>query len=76
MLLKEIKKPLKKCVVCGLKFTINKDECYTIKKNDGSLLQQQLSYYDAIDCTYCGCQNILWQRLKEVENFKKSNKND
>ena len=44
MLLKEIKKPLIKCVVCGLKFQINKDECYTVKQNDGSLLQQPSCY--------------------------------
>lgn len=61
----KIKKPTKKCIVCGLKFQINKNECYTVKQNDGSLLQQQLSYYDAIDCAYCGCQNILWKRLKK-----------
>ena len=55
-----------KCNICNYKFFIEKDKVKEVLEDKGvnSVLTGRKTY-DAIDCPNCGCQEILWPRLKE-----------
>lgn len=59
------KKTTHKCAVCGNEFEIEIDKKYIVKIQESLM---NVTYYDAIDCPYCGCQNLLWKRLPKVNN--------
>ena len=66
------RKIIKECSFCGTKFEIEIDKKYIVKSQESLL---NISYFDAMDCPKCGCQNIIWKRLeKECENTEKTKK--
>ena len=69
---KKIKKPIKKCSYCGNEFEIEINKKYIVKSQDSLI---SCSYFDAMDCPICGCQNIIWKRIEKVsENTKETKK--
>ncbi len=65
-------KPIRKCSFCGIEFEIDVNKKYIVKSKENLL---DISYFDAIDCPKCGCQNIIWKRLERVsENTEKTKK--
>lgn len=59
------------CCVCGKEFEMSKDIRYTAINS--RLLD--CKRYDAMDCPYCGCQNIFQERkLKEDDRVKEMEK--
>ena len=57
-----------KCHVCGNKFAPEKDNTYIVANSlRGGLAAafsgEELKLFDAIDCPFCDCQNILGVRL-------------
>lgn len=66
------KKPIRKCSYCGNEFEIEINKKYIVKSQDSLI---SCSYFDAMDCPKCGCQNIIWKRMEKVsENTKKTKK--
>lgn len=60
----EIKgKPIKKCSFCGIEFEIEINKKYIVKSQESLL---NISFFDAMDCPNCGCQNIIWKRLEKA----------
>lgn len=51
------------CCVCGKEFEMSKDIRYTAI--DGGLFNW--TRYDAMDCPYCGCQNVLQERRQRED---------
>lgn len=58
-----------KCNVCGKRFKLLAKNRYEIvKRPEGALggLTASVKYFNAFDCPYCGCQNIVSVVEKEV----------
>lgn len=55
-----------KCNVCNYKFIVEKDKIKQVNKTIGTVIKE-IKIYDAIDCPKCGCQKVLWPRLKEAK---------
>ena len=56
-----MRRGMRKCNVCGKKFKILAKNRYEVVKNPVGItcLTQGAVYYNAFDCPYCGCQNIV-----------------
>lgn len=65
---------MRKCNVCGRKFRLLSKNRYEIEKRPVGLncLTEGITYYNAFDCPYCGCQNIVGVLEKSNSQFKKS----
>ena len=52
---------MKKCNVCGRRFRLlAKNRYEVVRRPIGfSCLTEGTVYYNAFDCPYCGCQNIV-----------------
>lgn len=59
----------KECSVCGTPLDLSKDKTYLVE--DVAFLTGRCVLYDAVDCEQCGCQNILKERKKRVEDGRK-----
>ena len=57
-----------KCKVCGKKFELSINNRYTVinKKAFIEAIISSSTEYDAFDCPYCGCQNIV--NVRECNN--------
>ena len=66
-------KAMKTCAVCGRDFALIFEDHY-IARDDGkrgvinAIAAEEETLYDAIDCPHCGCQNILQERKRTVED--------
>lgn len=58
MRIKEIK-----CNVCDSKIELKKELVYEVAEYNGILGQK---IYNAIDCQKCGCQKLLYPRIKKI----------
>lgn len=58
------------CRVCGGSFKLLKEQRYTARGVLG------LFYYDAVDCPFCGCQNIIQNRKASCEETEGDATND
>ena len=61
-----------KCKICGaeLKLTINGHYVTRDEEQVGlaNLVKKtEVKIYDTFDCQYCGCQNIMQERKRELE---------
>ncbi len=71
LLQRNFKKVLHKCCVCNNEFLVEIDKKYIVKTQEFSM---NITYYDAIDCPYCGSQNLVWKRLQKInKNSEKTN---
>lgn len=53
----------KKCKVCGHTLDVRKENTYvTMVRN----MVTGAENWDAVDCPYCGCQNLLGRRWMKV----------
>lgn len=61
---------MRKCNVCGRRFRLLAKNRYEVVKNPVGLscLTQGSVYFNAFDCPYCGCQNLVG--IFEKENVK------
>ena len=52
---------MRKCNICGKKFRLLANNRYEVVRKPVGLdcLAQGTIYYNAFDCPYCGCQNIV-----------------
>lgn len=52
---------MRKCNVCGRRFKLLAKNRYEVVKSPVGFncLTQGTVYYNAFDCPYCGCQNIV-----------------
>lgn len=52
---------MQKCKVCGRRFQLLKKNRYEVKKAPVGFncLTEGTVYYNAFDCPFCGCQNIV-----------------
>lgn len=65
-------KPIKKCSFCGNEFEIEINKKYIVRLQENLL---NISFFDAMDCPNCGCQNIIWKRLEKAsKNTEKTKK--
>jgi len=63
----------KRCIVCRRLFTLEKDNLYIIEEK-GSLFQTLVTpaqRFNAVDCPYCGCQNVLALRRPAIVEIEK-----
>lgn len=52
------------CSVCSNELNIEKGNIYTVAKINRIFdLEED---WDAVDCAYCGCQNLLKRRYKSI----------
>ena len=61
-----------RCNVCGYKFYLNKEMVREVSESNSlfdNLIGKQTKIYNATDCSKCGCQIILWPRLKEIKEM-------
>lgn len=61
------------CKICGRIFALNAEETYVARdiKQQGiamALKSEETKIYDAIDCPHCGCQNILQERKRDLND--------
>ena len=61
-----------KCQVCGNEFSMVSERRYTARKGKVIGLvniaeSKEPKLYDAFDCPECGCQNLVNERLRNVE---------
>ena len=58
---------MKRCKVCNKRLYLDKDKKYLIEKRPQgpSCLVEPKIVYEAFDCEWCGCQNIV--NVREVE---------
>ena len=63
---------MRKCNVCGRRFRLLAKNRYEVVKRPVGLqcLTQGAVYYNAFDCPYCGCQNIVGVVEKDVEEYQ------
>ena len=54
------------CKICGKEFELKKENMYLVKNSTISMLFNN-NEYEAFDCPYCGCQNIVNERFLKVE---------
>lgn len=59
-----------KCKICGKRFKLMKENRYLATEKIGALegLTKASKIFEAFDCPYCGCQNIVNIREKGEEN--------
>lgn len=55
--------PKIKCQTCGRKFPITAGDKYYAKKTF------IFGIYECFDCIYCGCQNVVNERMSEVNDL-------
>ena len=61
------------CEVCGREFALMHEDRYTVREEKRGGLAAAFAYmpeptmWDAFDCPYCGCQNRVLIRKREVE---------
>lgn len=53
-----------RCKVCGKIFPLKADEVYTARDARAEFSDEEPTIYNAIDCLYCGCQNILHEKKR------------
>lgn len=63
----ELKPGMHKCTVCNRAFELRKENRYTTEAKKTTALSMLVMgtdsvLYDAVDCPYCGCQQILHVR--------------
>lgn len=58
----------KNCEVCGHTLNISKENTYIVKVEN--MLFHNTDDYDATDCPYCGCQNLLHKRYRKSDDVK------
>lgn len=58
---------MKRCKVCNKRLCLDKDKKYLAEKRPQGLnsLVESKTVYEAFDCEWCGCQNIV--NIREVE---------
>ena len=62
------------CGVCGREFALMHENRYTVRNEERGGLAAAFAdipepiMWDAFDCPYCGCQNRVHSRKREVEN--------
>jgi NTP pyrophosphatase (non-canonical NTP hydrolase) len=63
-----------KCRVCGEPLKIERGAVYTAKTPPQSGIMGAMggavTYYDALDCPQCGCQNILCERKPKADEIE------
>lgn len=52
------------CKVCNHPLNISKENVYVAKVTNQFFTM--LKNYNAVDCPYCGCQNLLQERFERV----------
>jgi len=67
---------MRKCSVCGRRFRLLAKNRYEVVKSPVGFncLTQGTVYYNAFDCPYCGCQNIVGvveEKVKVNEDIPK-----
>ena len=64
-----------KCKICGKEFQLKKENKYLVQNvSIGGILNR--NYYEAFDCPYCGCQNIVNERYLDADEVIKCLKED
>lgn len=72
---------MRKCGVCGRRFRLLAKNRYEVVKSPVGLncLTQGTIYYNAFDCPYCGCQNIVGVvekvNVKDIKDSATENEN-
>lgn len=54
----------KHCIICNNTINIKKENVYVVAKTNPIFDTKE--DWDAVDCCYCGCQNLLKIRYKKV----------
>lgn len=66
-----ITQDLVECQCCGSMFSPTKEMRYTARDNDPGKqlfgIAAETKQYDAFDCPHCGCQIIVGERLRPVD---------
>ena len=75
-----------RCKVCGKKLKVTKDRRYEVERKPAGLrcLVENSVIFEAFDCAYCGCQNVVGVREArlnaineiDVENNEIKTEND
>ena len=59
-----------KCKICNKEFELLKENRYMVtNKNVKGITSGLTSAFDAFDCPYCGCQNIVSDRYVNVDRI-------
>ena len=58
-----------KCRICGKEFELKKENLYTAREECTTGLaliaeNKEVDLFDAFDCPFCGCQNIVGKRKR------------
>ena len=56
---------MRKCNVCGKRFTLSKEHVYQVSEPQPvtKMLVDAVKVYDVMDCPQCGCQMLLKVRM-------------
>ena len=65
------KEKIIKCKICGSKLELKKENKYLVLENKGitEIFNNGNTYYECVDCSKCGCQNII--NIRECNDAKK-----
>lgn len=62
-MIEKFKEKIIKCNVCDSKIELEKELVYEVAEYNGFM---NTKIYNAIDCQKCGCQKILYPRMKKI----------
>jgi len=62
-MIEKLKEKIIKCNVCDSKIELKKELVYEVAEYNGFM---NTKIYNAIDCQKCGCQKILYPRMKKI----------
>lgn len=60
--------PKIKCKICGKKFPITAGDRYFAREEKSISTLAKSVTYECFDCVYCGCQNVVGERLPKVND--------
>lgn len=72
---KIIRLKLATCDVCGADFPLRREDHYIVRDEGTIGLASvvggpEVVLYDAFDCPYCGCQNVMQERKRQYKSTK------
>lgn len=78
---KIIRLKLATCDVCGAEFPLRREDHYIVRDEGTTGLAlvvggPEETLYDAFDCPYCGCQNVMQERKRQYKSTKEVLGND
>lgn len=65
--------PKMRCKICGVNFVLDKSSKYVVMDDYVPFSFSERKMFEAFDCPVCGCQNIVNERKRSVNEREEGN---